>query len=111
VALFVMTTTEGKIGGVQVVRGDDGLRIGYRFIFDTGEVPRVVSRDRIHEVLTLTDIQRLKCRDAEARSGRTDRFIAIEAVGIREKVLKIVPGRWGEVPFDGLDPADTVEGS
>jgi len=111
VALFVMTTIEGEIGGVQVVRDGDGLCIGYRFVFDTGEVPRVVHVRDIHKVLSTEDTNRLALREMSAEQGHFDRFIAIEAVGIREKVLKIVPGRWGEVPFDGLDPADTVEGS
>jgi len=102
-----MTTVEGVLGGIQVVRGEDDT--AYRFIFDNDEVPRVVSRECIDEVLCKSDIYRLLARDLDARTGHMDRFIGLESVGIRENVLRIVPGRWGEKPFDGLDPADTVK--
>jgi len=105
--LFIMTTVEGVLGGIQVVRGEDDT--AYRFIFDNDEVPRVVSRECIDEVLCKSDIYRLLARDLGARTGHMDRFIGLESVGIRENVLRIVPGRWGEKPFDGLDPADTVK--
>lgn len=98
--LFIaMTSDHGEIGGLQVVRHDDGHVRGYRFILDADEVPRIVGSDRILQVLEGRDVREIVARDALARGGHdVQRQIFLASKSIPDNVRRIVPDAPGEAP-------------